>query len=151
MYLGVFLGFWCFISYLYIIIVFWLIDRIRFMPYEWTDKRIWIRIWHRSVIISGYIGVEMVWGCVLAGGVELRKRIRRKCLYGFMDTFSDTWRDHGVLSEESVGHKHGWWSWTFFFFEMETICALVKGFCMRFDRLCFIIYQWVRLGLDYYF
>lgn len=47
----------------------------------------------------------MVWGCVLAGGVELRKRIRRKCLYGFMDMFSDTWRDHGVLSEESVGHK----------------------------------------------
>jgi hypothetical protein len=28
----------------------------------------------------------MVWGCVLAGGVELRKRIRRECLYGFMDT-----------------------------------------------------------------
>jgi hypothetical protein len=27
----------------------------------------------------------MVWGCVLAGGVELRKRIRRECLYGFMD------------------------------------------------------------------
>lgn len=103
MYLGVFLGFWCFISYLYIIIVFLLIDRVRFMPYEWTDNRIWIRIWHGSVIISGYIGVEMVWGCVLAGGVELRKRIRRECLYGFMDTFLT----RGEIMEFWVKNRRG--------------------------------------------